>query len=199
MEKQFSEYMVHPVITVMFPNNTETTSLFSWICNKITHVNELEEFIRWHFKINQQVIREIKKSQTIDFYNKEKAESWAHEFLKNYEKNIREMRQISNNIFQRFHNLKENEFQKLIKENPNQKQRINKMMSVFLNKKGLLIGKIIFSYREMWFVSNQILNSDFKIGSIEEYQKWINENLPNLNLLDESLKNIWDEIAKWKE
>ena len=69
----------------------------------------------------------------------------------------------------------------------------------FLNKKELLIGKIIFAYREIWFLANQIHHPDFNIGYVKKYKEWNDRNFPNLQKLDKSLGNIHCEILKWKQ
>ena len=69
-------------------------------------------------------------------------------------------------------------------------------MNTFLNQNGLLIGKIIFTYREHWFLANQISNPDFKLGSIKEFQSWEEENFENILKLQKGLENIHLEIKK---
>ncbi len=71
-------------------------------------------------------------------------------------------------------------------------------MQVFLNKKELLVGKIIFSYRELWFVANQITDHNFKLGSVNRYQRWVEENYSNLKSVKNMLENIKEEISKQK-
>ena len=72
-------------------------------------------------------------------------------------------------------------------------------MKIFRNQNGLLIGKLIFAYRETWFVARKIDQPHFKIGSIPEYQEWVKENIENLKTLNESLKIIQYSISNWKE
>ena len=72
------------------------------------------------------------------------------------------------------------------------------MMDIFLNKKELLIGKLIFAYRENWFLANQISKPNFKLGSIQSYKIWVQNNYVNLKKLDKSLEIIYQEISKWK-
>ena len=196
---QVVQNMVHPTISWMFSNESQAISLFSKICDNITHLNELDEFIKWHLEINSQVINEIKLSQKINFSDKSESRVWAEKFLDEYEKKIRHMRNISNLVFARFQILKNRDFDRIITENSEFEKQMKEMMEIFLNKNGLLIGKIIFAYREMWFVANRILFPEFKIGSIMEYQKWVESNLPNLILLERSLEKIHEEILKKKE
>ena len=98
--------MIHPVISLIFSNDEETKSLFSWICSKIKRVDELEEFIKWHLDVNKDVIKELTNTQKIDFSKEAEGKKWARSFLKAYEEKIREMRHISNQVFERFHKLK---------------------------------------------------------------------------------------------
>ncbi len=191
--------MVHPNISLMFSNESQTMSLFSKICDNITQLNELDEFIKWHLEINSQVINEIKLSQKINFSDQFESRIWAEKFLEEYEKKIRHMRNISNLVFTRYQILKNRDFDRIISEYSEFEKQMKDMMEIFLNKNGLLIGKIIFAYREMWFVANRILFPEFKIGSIKEYQKWVENNLPNLILLEKSLEKIHEEILKKKE
>ena len=191
--------MIHPTIEEVFPNNDETTKLFAWICSKIKKVDRLEEFVRWHLDVNEEVIREIANTQKIDFSNKPDAKKWATEFLDTYDKRIRTMRETSNQIFQRFHELKNNQFKQIVLEDLECEQKMTKLMQVFLNKKEILIGKIIFSFRELWFVANHILDSSFKLGSISKYEEWIEVNILNLKRLSLSLKLIHRETLRWKE
>ena len=132
------------------------------------------------------------------FQKKQNAKKWANEFLINYEEKIRQMRFVSNQVFHRFHKLKENEFSNIIKNDVKFKNEILEIMQIFLNKKELLIGKIIFAYREFWFLANQIQNPDFKLGSIKKYKEWVKGNFSNLKELDKSLEIIRDEILNWK-
>ena len=67
IEKHFLVFMIHPAISLIFSNDEETKSLFSWICNKIKQVDELEEFIKWHLEVNKDVIKELTNTQKIDF------------------------------------------------------------------------------------------------------------------------------------
>ncbi|MGI9567839.1 MAG: hypothetical protein ACR2LL_12615 [Nitrosopumilus sp.] len=190
--------MIHPTINLVFPDNDKSALFFSWICQRIKKIDELAEFIKWHLDVNKEVIREIANTQNIDFSNESESRKWAKEFLQNYEEKIRRMRQVSNLVFERFYKLKENEFEKIIDENEDREEKIAEMMQIFLNRKELLIGKIIFAYRETWFLANQINNPDFKLGSIKKYKKWVKDNFSNLKELDKSLEIIHTEIARWK-
>ena len=59
--------MIHPTITLVFPDNEKTVTVFSQICKKTRNVNDLLEFIKWHLDVNKEVIREIGHVQNIDF------------------------------------------------------------------------------------------------------------------------------------
>ncbi|KFM19719.1 hypothetical protein AAA799P11_00459 [Marine Group I thaumarchaeote SCGC AAA799-P11] len=186
---------MHPVITEIFSNDKNADSFFLWVSNRVKEKKSLEEFFSWHLEVISEVINEIDVTKEINFLDKKEANKWAIEFLKNYDKKIRKMRNASNQIFERFHELKI-EFNEIIsKENKFQKESKN-AMQVFLNKEELLVGKIIFSYREIWFVANQITNSDFKLGSIGKYQKWVEENYSNLKKVKDTLQHIEKEISK---
>ena len=191
--------MIHPTIEVVFPDDDELTKNFTWICSKIKKIEALEEFIKWHIDVNEEVIREITNTQKIDFSNGQDVKKWATGFLDRYDERIRAMREKSNKIFQRYHELKNNQFKQIILNNSEHEEKMTKMMQVFLNKKELLIGKIIFSFRELWFVANHILDSTFKLGSISKYEEWVAANILNLKKLDTSLKLIHAETLKWKE
>ena len=188
--------MIHPIVQELFDNEDNSVKLFSWICEKSENVDEIEEFIKWHLDANKQVIDEILKIKQIDFSSHTNAKKWANEFLKNYDKNIRELREISNNVFDRFQYLKKNEFEKLMNGQPEQRKKIEKMMKSFLNKNGLLIGKIIFTYREPWFLANQITNPEFKLGTIDDFRIWEKENFENILKLQKGLEKIHLEIKK---
>lgn len=191
--------MIHPTIEIVFQADEESTKIFAWICSKIEKIDELEEFIRWHLDVNEEVIREITNTQKINFSNEQDAKKWATKFLDEYDEKIRAMRQKSNQIFQRYHELKNNQFKQIIINNSEYKEKVTKIMQIFLNKKELLIGKIIFSFRELWFVANHILDSTFKLGSISKYEEWVRTNISNLKKLSRSLKVIHTETSKWKE
>ena len=184
MEKHLSIIMIHPTIELVFVDNYESRMIFSSICKKIKRVDGLEEFIRWHLDVNKQVIKEITHTQRIDFSDDAEAKKWARGYLNSYEKKIRKMRHISNQVFERFHELNEGEFKGTISDNTDYEKKIRAMIRVFLNRKGLLIGKIIFAYRETWFLANHIQYPNFNIGTIKKYQEWIDENFSNLIELD---------------
>ena len=188
--------MIHPIVQELFDDEDKGVKLFSWICERSDNIEEIEEFIKWHLDANKQVIEEILKIKQIDFSNSINVKKWADEFLENYDKNIRELREISNKVFDRFQYLKKNNFEELMNSEPNQREKIEKMMKSFLNQNGLLIGKIIFTYREPWFLANQISNPDFKLGTIDEFRKWEKENFENILKLQEGLENIHLEIRK---
>ena len=190
--------MIHPKIEVIFPDENKSKIFFSLISKKIKKIDEFLEFINWHSKVIKEVILEIENTKKIDFSNKESTKQWSNDFLTNYDEKIRHMRNISNLVFDRFHKLKEEEFDEIILEEKSLAQEIKDMMEVFLNKKELLIGKLIFAYRENWFVANQISNPDFKLGSIQDYKIWVDDNYENLKKLDKSLEIIYQEISKWK-
>ena len=188
--------MIHPIVQELFDDEANGVKLFSWICEKSENVDEIEEFIKWHLDANKQVIDEILKIKKIDFSDSTNVKKWADEFLKNYDKNIRELREISNKVFDRFQYLKKNDFEKLMNGQPEQREKIESMMKSFLNQNGLLIGKIIFTYREPWFLANQITNPEFKLGTIDDFRKWEKDNFENILKLQKGLENIHLEIKK---
>lgn len=188
--------MIHPIVQELFDGETNGAKLFSWICEKSENIRDIEEFIKWHLDANNQVINEILKIRQIDLSKSKNVKKWADEFLENYDKNIRELREISNKVFERFQYLRKNDFEKLIEKYPEQREEIQNMMNAFLNQNGLLIGKIIFTYREPWFLANQISNPDFKLGSLEEFQRWEEDNFENILKLQKELENIHLEIKK---
>ena len=191
--------MIHPIITKIFSDKDETVLFFSWLCSKIICVDKLEEFIKWHFELSNQVIEEIIHVQNLDFSDHMSIKKWAKNYLDKYEEKIRIMRHTSNLVFVRFHELKNKEFNRIIVENKKYENEITEMMNVFLNKKELLIGKLIFAYRETWFLANHIHNPDFKLGTVKAYKNWASENLNNLKETRQSLEIIHREISKWKE
>ncbi len=188
--------MIHPRVEELFDSETKGAELFSWICEKSDNIKEIEEFIEWHINANQQVIDEILKIKQLNFSNSSNVKKWAELFLKNYDNNIRELRETSNKVFERFQLLRKNNFEKLIENYPDQKEKIKKMMNSFLNQNGLLIGKIIFTYREPWFLANQISNPDFKLGKIEEFERWEKSNFENILKLHKELEEIHSEIKR---
>lgn len=186
--------MVHPVITEIFSNDRKASSFFVWISNKMEKKKGLEEFFTWHSEVITEVVDEIGNTKKINFLEKNEAERWAIGFLKNYEEKIRKMRSTSNQIFERFHELR-TEFREIILKEQKFEKESDDTMQVFLNKEELLVGKIIFSYRELWFVANQITNSNFKLGSIEKYQEWVEGNYSNLKGVKNVLEHIEEEIS----
>ena len=187
--------VVHPNFDILFPDEDKSLKLFDLICNNTKDPQRLEEFIRWHREINQEVIREVLATQKVDFENEKEAATWASEFLKNYDEKIRNMRNTSNLVFQRFQ-----EINKKIQENRTDNQsETDNLMKIFRNQNGLLIGKLIFAYREAWFVARKIDQPYFEIGSIQEYQEWVRENLENIIALEKSLQTFQNSISKWKE
>ena len=189
------QVLVHPVITEIFSDEKRTISFFEWMSNQIEKKEKLQQFFKWHLEVISEVIDEIDKTATIDFSNKGEAERWAIEFLKNYDEKIRKMRKNSNQVFDRFHELK-SEFTKIIPKGHEYDKESKSIMQVFLNRQELLVGKIIFSYRELWFLANQISNSNFKIGSVEDYQEWVKTNYSNLKKVKAMLQQIEREISK---
>ena len=99
--------MIHPVIESVFPDEDKSKIFFSSISQKMKKIDEFLEFIKWHSNVIKEVILEIGKVQHIDFSNKELVKQWSNEFLTNYEEKIRKMRNISNLVFDRFHELKD--------------------------------------------------------------------------------------------
>ncbi|MBI1662726.1 MAG: hypothetical protein IS860_04385 [Nitrosopumilus sp.] len=189
--------MVHPVIKEIFLNQKKVISFFLWTTNQLNNTGKLQEFFKLHLEVISEVIDEIEKTQDVDFSNKNEAKLWANKFLENYDEKIRKMRNNSNQIFERFHELKK-EFDEIILKKHEFEKELNEIMLVFLNKHELLIGKIIFSYREIWFLANQVNDFNFKLGSIESYQKWVKTNFSNLKKMKNSLEDIELEISKEK-
>ncbi len=185
--------MVHPVITEIFSNDEKATKFFVNISSQLEKKEKLQQFFIWHLEVISEVIDEIEKTRKINFSDKIENERWANEFLNEYDEKIRRMRKNSNQIFDRFHEL-DTEFKKII---PNEHEKESKdIMQVFLNKQELLVGKIIFSYRELWFLANQFVNSNFKIGTINEYEEWVKGNYSNLKSIKNMLQLIEREISK---
>ena len=189
------QVLVHPVITEIFSNDERAMSFFEWISNEIEKKEELQQFFKWHLEVISEVIDEIDRTATIDFSNKNEAKKWAKEFLENYDEKIRKMRKNSNRVFKRFHELK-SEFTKIIPKDHEYDKESKSIMQVFLSRQELLVGKIIFSYRELWFLANQITNSNFKIGSVEDYQEWVKTNYSNLKSVKIMLQQIERGISK---
>ena len=191
--------MIHPKIELIFPDDNKSKVFFSLISKKIKKIDEFLEFINWHLIVVKEVILEIENTKKIDFSKKKSAEQWSNIFLTNYDEKIRNMRKISNLVFDRFHKLKEEEFDNIILEEEQMVSEVKEMMNIFINEKELLIGKIIFAYRENWFLANQISNPEFKLGSVQNYKTWVKSNYENLKKLEQSLEIIYQEISKWKE
>ncbi len=191
--------MIHPKFTRVFPDNGESLKLFSWIAKEVTSIEDLKEFVKWHMDLNREVILQISKTLEVNFEDTQEAKRWAEDFLGKYDKKIRDMRSISNQVFDRYHKLKNEQFDRIIKENNKHEQEIKNLLEIFLNKNGLLIGKIIFAYRETWFLAKQISNPDFKLGSVQKYTEWVDANISNLKELNNSLEQIYKVIVKTKE
>lgn len=189
------QVLVHPVITEIFSDEKNVTSFFGWVSNQVERKDKLKQFFKWHLEVISEVIDEIEKTETVDFSSKDDAKNWAIEFLKNYDEKIRKMRKNSNQVFERFHELK-SEFTMIIPKDHEYSKDSERIMQVFLNRQELLVGKIIFSYRELWFLANQISNSNFKIGSVGEYQEWVKANYSNLKRVKAMLQQIEREISK---
>ncbi|MHA7733677.1 hypothetical protein [Nitrosopumilus sp. S6] len=185
--------MIHPVITGIFSGSNIASLFFNWISNHVKERKKIQEFFHWHIEVISEVVNEINKTQKINFLEKNETEQWANSFLKNYDKKIREMRNISNQVFERFHEL-ETEFKEIILKEHQYEKESKEVMQVFLNKQELLVGKIIFAYRELWFLANHITNSNFKLGSINKYQEWMKENYLNLKRVKKELEDIKKEI-----
>ena len=181
--------MVHPEIKEIFSNKEETEIFFEWISKQMDEKGRLLQFFKWHIDVISEVINEIEITQKINLSDKNEAETWANIFLKNYDEKIRIMRKNSNHIFERFHELK-SQFDKIITLHKQHQEESEEIMQVFLNKHELLVGKIIFSYRELWFLANRIKNSNFKIGSIFEYHEWVKNNFSKLKRNKETLEDI---------
>ena len=178
-----------------FQNEEETILFFELVSNQIKQKEKLNEFFKWHLEVISEVIYEVDKTTNLNFSEKNEVENWANEFLKNYDQKIRKMRKNSNQVFERFHELK-TEFEKIIPKGDQYQKKSDEIMQVFLNNQELLIGKIIFAYRELWFVANQINDSNFKIGSIEGYQEWVKTNYSNLKSVKIMLQQIHDKISR---
>ncbi|AJM92725.1 hypothetical protein [Nitrosopumilus piranensis] len=187
--------MVHPVITQIFSKEKNAEIFFSWISKKINNANALQEFFEWHLQVISEVVKEIENTKKVNFEDKPESEVWAKNFLENYDEKIRNMRKKSNQIFERFHELKK-EFNNTIPKEHEYYKKSNEIMQVFLNNQELLVGKIIFSYRETWFLANQIIDSNFKLGSIKNYQNWVEANFSNLKKVKQALEYIENEISK---
>ncbi len=154
---------MHPIIPEIYSDEKNTNLFFKWISNQVENKERLKEFFKWHLEVILEVINEMDKTRKIDFLEEKEAKLWATEFLEKYEQKIRKMGNASNQIFDRFHELK-TEFKKIVLKKCKYEKESNDTIQVFLNKKELLIEKIIFSYREVWFLANQITESDFKLG-----------------------------------
>ncbi|WP_428324321.1 hypothetical protein [Nitrosopumilus sp.] len=187
--------MVHPVITKVFSNEEQVILFFEWALNHIKQKEKLQQFFKWHLEVISEVIEEIDKTSKINFSEKKEIEYWAREFLRNYDEKIRKMRKNSNQVFERFHELK-TEFGKVIPKGHEYEKESDEIMQVFLNKQELLVGKVIFAYRELWFVAKKINDSNFKIGSINDYQKWVKINYSNLKSVKSMLQQIQNKISE---
>lgn len=187
--------MIHPVITQVFSEDKKTNLFFSWVSKRIKDKKTLQEFIKWHLDVISEAINEIEKTTRINFSNTKEAKLWAGRFLENYEEKIRRMRRASNQIFERFHELQK-EFEVIIPNGHEYQEKSRQVMRVFLNKEELLVGKIIFAYRETWFLANQITDSGFKLGSIDSYQEWVQTNFSNLKKVKDSLEQVEKEISQ---
>ena len=190
--------MVHPVITEIFSDEENVILFFERMSSQIKQKERLVQFFRWHLEVISEVINEIDKTAKINFSKKDESENWAKEFLRNYDEKIRKMRKNSNQVFERFHELK-TEFGKIIPKENQHKKESDEIMQVFLNRQELLIGKIIFAYRELWFVANQINDSNFKIGSINDYQEWVKDNYSNLKNVKIMLQRIQHKVSGRKD
>lgn len=187
--------MIHPIITEIFPNGEKVILFFRHMSDQIKQKEKLEEFFKWHLDVISEVINEIDRTAKINFAEKNESENWAKGFLKNYDGKIRKMRKNSNQVFERFHELKI-EFGQIMPNGNQNETESDEIMQIFLNKQELLIGKIIFAYRELWFVANQINDSNFKIGSIHDYQEWVKTNYSNLKNVKVTLQEIQHRITK---
>lgn len=185
--------MIHPVITGIFSEKNNADSFFKWISSHIKERKRIKEFFQWHIEVISEVINEVNKTQRINFLEKNETEQWAKNFLINYDEKIRKMRKTSNQVFERFHELK-TEFKEIIPKEHEYEKESKEIMQVFLNKQELLVGKLIFAYRELWFLANHITNSNFKLGSINKYQEWVEENFLNLKKVKKELEDIKKEI-----
>lgn len=199
IEKKYVKNMIHPSIKLVFPDNDQTVLLFSWLCQKMNNVDDLEEFVRWHLETLNITIKEIILTNNVELSDIKIAKTWARSFLANYEEKIRSMRTVSNQVYDKFHHLNNTELKRIIVENKDKEDEIKNLFEIFLNKKELLIGKIIFAYRETWFLAKQITNPDLTLSSVKEFQKWVDSNFFNLNETKKSLEKIYMEILKWKE
>lgn len=188
--------MIHPTVQKLFDEESAGLKLFLWICENSKNIEEIDEFIVWHLNANKRVIDEILKIKRIDFEDSAALKEWSDGFLEDYDRNIRELRETSNKIFDRFQHLKRNNFDRLKNSHPERKTEIEQMMNSFLSHNGLLIGRIIFTYREPWFLANQISNPDFKLGTIKEFSRWEEANFENILRLQKVLEDIHFEIKK---
>ena len=140
--------MIHPIVQELFDEESKGAETFHGYVKIPDNIEEIDEFIKWHQDANRQVIDEILKIKKIDSGNSEMLRNWAVEFLENYDKNIRELREISNKVFERFQYLKKNNFEKLKNEHPNHGEEIRTNDEFISKSKWIVDRKKLFLHIE---------------------------------------------------
>ena len=158
----------------------------------------LDELVALHMDLNSQVIKAIERARDADLNDVRRARAWAGEFLSKYDWTIRQMRDTSNKAFQLLSSLMEG-CTKAGSGNAGRLGDGTRPLAAFSDGTGPLAGKIIFAYRELWFVARHVTEPGFEMGDVAGYQRWRDENLPNLIALDRSLSAVRAGIADKKE
>ena len=185
--------MVHPNFSREVENLEELKNTFSTNHEIISDKNQ-KDFLLMHVNLIKEVILEFENVLGINPKNIKMLEKWAYEFLDNYDFKIRDMRKRSDIVYEKYLVLRE-----LLSDLNIEESKKKIILNYFRNSDGLLIGKLIFAYRENWFLAKHVKFSEFQFGTISEYETWVEENLEKLKKIHEGMKEIFNQSSGKKD
>ena len=184
--------MVHPNFSTEVEKLENLKNVIT--TSKIISNETQKDFFLMHLNLINEVILEFENVRKIQPKNIQTLENWAHDFLDNYDYKIRDMRKRSDIVFQKYQSLSE-----FLSELAMDESKKKTILTYFRNSEGLLIGKIIFAYRENWFLAKHVKFSEFQFGTISDYENWVEGNLDKLKKINEGIKEIFNQFSGKKD
>ena len=191
--------MIHPTVRNLFVGRPDHIRLFGWVCQEegaAGSAERLEEFVRLHVDASSQVAGGIREAMQTDLSDPQTAGAWADTFLEEYDGRIRGLRRTSDRVFDTFRYLRTDVFAGLSRRHPDREEEIGHLARAFSDSNGPLIGKIIFAYRELWFLARHIRDPGFETGSVRGFLGWAESNLPDIARMQGWLEAMHGEALR---
>lgn len=128
--------------------------LLSWMRADAAHAGELDALVRRHAELCRTASAGIASARASGG-----SPAWAARFLRGYGSSIRRMRRTSSLAFAGFCALQGSVFGPLARQHPRRAAMIAGLASAFQDGGVPLAGRIIFAYREAWFLARGSLGA----------------------------------------